>query len=271
MPTERPPTPPDPRTAGARPGSQPASGPPAVLRLLGPAHPSPAPVVAVPGLGLSVDVPARTLRLLQPIVGSTAVALPGYGMPALHGAAPDPAALAAQVCDRLDAAHVTQAVLLGHSASCQIVVEAAVRDPTRVVGVVLVGPTTDPRAAGWPALALRWLRTAIHERPGQIPVLVRDYHRTGLVDMARAMDVARRHRIDHLLAGVTCPVLVVRGRHDRISPADWVATLAALAPQGRAVTLPAGAHMVPITHPDALAESIQAFHPGGVPPSRSQT
>jgi len=85
--------------------------------------------------------------------------------------------------------------------------------------------------------------------------------------MARAMDAARRHRIDRLLARVACPVLVVRGRHDRIAPADWVSTLAELAPQGRAVTLPAGAHMVPITHPTALAAQIEAFHAAVVPPS----
>jgi pimeloyl-ACP methyl ester carboxylesterase len=84
--------------------------------------------------------------------------------------------------------------------------------------------------------------------------------------MARAMDAARWHRIDRLLARVTCPVLVVRGRHDRLAPADWVSTLAELTPQGRAVTLPAGVHMVPITHATALAAQIAAFHPGGVPP-----
>ncbi len=86
MPAERASTPPDPTTAGAGHRSRPADGPPAVLRLPGPAHPSPAPVIAVPGLGLSVDVPARTLRLLQPVVGSTVVALPGYGVPVAHGA-----------------------------------------------------------------------------------------------------------------------------------------------------------------------------------------
>jgi pimeloyl-ACP methyl ester carboxylesterase len=124
---------------------------------------------------------------------------------------------------------------------------------------MLIGPTTDPRAAHWPALAVRWLRTAVWERPGQVPVLARDYRQTGFLDMGRVMDVARRHRIDRALATVSCPVLVVRGHHDRIAPADWVATLAKLAPQGRAVTLPAGAHMVPITHPDALAARIKAF------------
>jgi pimeloyl-ACP methyl ester carboxylesterase len=238
-----------------------------VLHLSGPANPSFAPVVAVPGLGLSVEVPARALRQLQQVVGSTVVALPGYGLPRERGVALNPAALAARLRQHLDTAQVAEAVLLGHSASCQIVVEAAAQNPARVIGVVLVGPTTDPRAARWPALAARWVRTAPWERPGQVPVLARDYHQTGLPNMARAMDAARRHRIDRLLARVACPVLVVRGRHDRIAPADWVSTLAELASQGRAVTLPAGAHMVPITHPTALAAHIEAFHPGGVPPS----
>jgi pimeloyl-ACP methyl ester carboxylesterase len=233
--------------------------PPPLLHLPGLATAVRTPVVAVPGLGLSVQVPARTLRQLQPAVGSSVVALPGYGVPPEPGAAVDPAALAARLLAELDALHVAKVVLLGHSASCQVVVEAAVRDPTRVVAAILVGPTTDPRAASWPALAFRWLRTAVWERPWQAPLLARDYHHTGFVAMARAMEAARRHRIDHAITAVHCPVLVVRGCHDRIAPADWVAALAELAARGRAVTLPAGAHMVPITHPAALAAEISAF------------
>lgn len=74
--------------------------------------------------------------------------------------------------------------------------------------------------------------------------------------MARAMDAARHGRIDRILAGVAAPVLVVRGPRDRIVPADWTATLAATAPHGRAVTLAAGAHMLPLTHPELLAPRI---------------
>ena len=70
------------------------------------------------------------------------------------------------------------------------------------------------------------------------------------------MQAARRHRLDATLATVRCPVLVVRGPHDAICAADWAAALAAAAPRGCAVTLPAGGHMVPVTHPDALAAQI---------------
>jgi pimeloyl-ACP methyl ester carboxylesterase len=53
-------------------------------------------------------------------------------------------------------------------------------------------------------------------------------------------------------------VFIVRGRHDRIAPADWASALAELAPRGRAVTLTEGAHMVPITHPAALAAQVES-------------
>lgn len=160
-------------------------------------------------------------------------------------------------------------VLLGHSASGQIVVEAAVRAPERAAGLVLVGPTMDPRAAGCAALAARWARTAGWERPGQLSTLLRDYRRTGPVSMARALDGARRHRVDRVLRRVRCPVLVVRGRRDRIAPADWTRALADLAPDGRTVTLDGGAHMVPITHPHLLAAAVTASLRGQDPARRS--
>ncbi|MDP9406884.1 MAG: alpha/beta hydrolase, partial [Actinomycetota bacterium] len=111
---------------------------------------------------------------------------------------------------------------------------------------------TDPRSRTWPRLAGRWLATAAHERPGQAPVLLRVYARTGLLSMRRAMDASRRHDVAQAVARTACPLLLVRGRHDRIAPADWVESLAALR-EGRRVSLPVGAHMVPITHAQHLA------------------
>jgi pimeloyl-ACP methyl ester carboxylesterase len=220
------------------------------------AHPegrAPVRVVAVPGLGLSVEVACRALRRI-PDVHPSVRTLPGYGCPARSGTPLAPERLAGLLLDAL-----APAVLVGHSASCQVVTEAAVRAPERVRALVLVGPTTDPRAVPWRVLVARWLRTAAHEHPGQVPLLVAAYARTGPPAMVRAMDAARRHRLDHALAAVRCPVLVVRGAHDAICPADWAERLAAAAPDGRAATLPAGGHMLPITHPADLAARISAF------------
>jgi pimeloyl-ACP methyl ester carboxylesterase len=225
-------------------------------------------VVAVPGLGLSVDgwrAPALLLASRLRI-GAAAVALPAHGVPARRGEPLDPASSARRLLMRLDALGAGPVVLTGHSASCQVVAEAARRAPDRVRALVLVGPTTDPRAPTWPRLAARWLATARHERLGQVPLLLRDYPYSGLGTFARAMDAARRHALEPVLAGLEHPVLAVRGPHDHIAPAPWLDDLAALRPGVGVATLPVGGHMVPVTHPHHLVEALVPFLRGQVAP-----
>ena len=178
--------------------------------------------------------------------------LPGYGVPTGRAGPRRPVELAAALCERLDG----PTTLLGHSSSCQVVAHAARTCPDLVRRLVLVGPTTDPRARTWRALAARWLRTAGHEDPRQVPRLVQQYRRTGLRSMLATMDAARDDDIAITLTQVRCPVVVVRGVHDRIAPSDWVRTLAASAADGVVVELPRGAHMVPLTHPRLVAERL---------------
>src|SRR4051812_10476625 len=166
-----------------------------------------APLLAVPGVGLDEAAWRPTLLALRPRPGTVAL-LPAYG--ARPGAEPlDPAALGARLVNALD--DNTPRVLLGHSGSCQIVAHAAARAGAAVSALVLAGPTPAPAGSSWPALAGGWLRTAAHERPGQLPPLVRTYTQTGPVHMLRAVDEARRDDIRATLRRVSCPVLVVRG------------------------------------------------------------
>lgn len=215
------------------------------------------PLVLVPGLGLAEPVYADLVAAL-PSLDVRVVTLPGYGQPAPRGARLAPPVLAGAVVAETARLGLDRYALLGHSSSSQVVAEAAAADPGRVAAVVLVGPTTDPRARTWPRLVARWLRTAAHEQPGQAPLLARVYARTGLVSMARAMDSSRRHDLRPAVARARAPLLVVRGRADRIAPEDWVDALAR-APGGRAVALPVGAHMVPVTHPRHLAALVGPF------------
>jgi pimeloyl-ACP methyl ester carboxylesterase len=87
--------------------------------------------------------------------------------------------------------------------------------------------------------------------------------------MARGMNAARKDRIGRVLPAVDAPVPIMRGQHDHISPRRSTRELAAATPHGQAETLPAGAHMVPFTHPDALAEHIDAFLGNAVPTGRA--
>lgn len=156
--------------------------------------------------------------------------------------------LAALLRARLDGGPV---VLAGHSQGCQVAAAAAV-DP-RVAALVLLGPSTDPRLRSPWGLTLRWLRTAVGEPRWQLPLVLVQWARTGPVRMRELWRRASPDRIDHRLARVPVPVVVVRGRHDRLCDADWARTLVAAAPDGRLVELPGAAHMTVQTRPDAVA------------------
>ena len=82
---------------------------------------------------------------------------------------------------------------------------------------------------------------------------------TGPGAMTRAMDAARRDRIDERLLAADRPVLVLRGRHDRICPSAWADALVAGIDHRLVRTLAAGAHMVPLTHGRLVAEQAAAF------------
>jgi pimeloyl-ACP methyl ester carboxylesterase len=217
--------------------------------------------VLLPGLGLGAPAWWPTVSALaasgRAVDRRSVLPLPGYGLPASRRDDLRPRALAERVAGDWPPGP-QRAVLMGHSASCQVAVHVAALSAERVEALVLVGPTTDPRGATWPRLVRRWLATARHEPPHQIPVLLRQYARTGPWTMARAMDAARRDQIDRAITTVGCPVLVLRGRHDAIAPPDWTARLADR-PSRRAVTLAAGGHMVPLTHGGLVAAEVIAF------------
>lgn len=215
------------------------------------------PLVLVPGLGLAEPVYAGLVAAL-PALDVHVVTLPGYGQRAPRGTPLSPPALAARVLAETTRLGLPRFALLGHSSSSQVVAEVAAADPGRVTALVLVGPTTDPRARTWPRLVARWLSTAAHERPGQVPLLLHVYARTGLVSMARAMDASRRHDVRPTVARAPVALLLTRGYADRIAPEDWVRALAR-PPDARSVTLPVGAHMVPVTHPRHLAALVGPF------------
>jgi pimeloyl-ACP methyl ester carboxylesterase len=201
--------------------------------------------VFVPGLGLD----GRSSARVRQRIGGTVVILPGMG--ARRRAGPLDA-LAGQLLAALPSRSV---VLVGHSQSCQVVVAAAERDG-RVAGVLLLGPTTDPRLRRPAALAWRWLRTAVREPWWQTPLVLAQWLSTGPRAMRALWRQIAADPIDERLRHVDVPIVVVRGSADALCPHDWAAHLAACAPRGRLVELPGAAHMTPQTRPDDVARAV---------------
>ena len=207
-------------------------------------------VVFVPGLGLD----SRSWqRVRDELSGpSVVVLLPSMGEPAPRGTALSVERQAERLLQRLPRG--ASAILVGHSASCPVVVEAA-RHTDDVVGLVLVGPVTDPGARTWPRMLTQWARTAAHERPGEASVLAPQYLHTGILSMLRGMDSVRRFRTDLALSGLVLPAEIVRGDKDRIASREWSSILRR-ASNGRLTTIHGAAHMVPLTHPSAVVAAV---------------
>ncbi|MFG1638529.1 alpha/beta fold hydrolase [Pseudonocardia alni] len=233
--------------------------PPEVLPLPDSARFGQVGAVAVPGLGLSVRGWEPTLSCLGLPFPATALALPAYGVPASPRAPLDPRSSARRLLRRMDDLGIGSAVLLGHSASCQVVAEVARSAPGRVPALVLVGPTADPRAGSWAALVRGWLRNVVAERPGQVPQLVRDYTYSGMVSFVRALEATRRHPLSDAVGGFGGPVLLLRGVRDGICSADWLARLAASAAAAEVADVASAAHMAPLTHGAEMAAALRPF------------
>jgi len=208
------------------------------------------PVVLVPGLGLGPRSYAPTVEHLT--TPYRIVTLPGYGEPAEPGDDLRPQALGTAVADKIR----ERSVLVGHSAGCQIVVETAVAYPELVHALILVAPTGDVRASSWLDLAARWLGSAVPESPRLIPALAPQYARTTLSSIARAAEAARRHDMARVITRVRAPIVIVRCRHDQLSPAEWTDRLAELT-HGEVRTLATGSHMPVLTNGPELAALIQ--------------
>ena len=177
--------------------------------------------------------------------------LPGFGSPVTARLPVRLEELTAVAAGCLPAPPAPPVVLLGHSTGAQLALRAAAAYPARVAALVLVGITFTPDVRANHLRLVPQLRTYLHERPRELVVTAPDYAR-GRWRVVRYVEEALRDAPEAHLPGLTCPVVVLRGRRDALCPEPFARALAARARDGSAVTLP-GSHNVPYTHPGAVA------------------
>lgn len=206
-----------------------------------------------------------TAELLTPHHPVYVPDLPGFGKSEGPDRVPEVPGLADLLAEWMEAAGVERAALLGNSFGCQVAAELAARHPEMVEGLVLQGPTTDPRGRTAARLVLRWLRDAPRENPSQGPLMIRDYRDAGL---RRALDAFRRmieDPIEEKLPRIQAPTLVVRGSRDPIVPQRWAEEVTHLLPRGRLVVIPGAAHTINYSAPRELARATLSFLDGSDP------
>ena len=215
--------------------------------------------VLLHGIGLSHLEFTGLARELSASGRVIAFDLPGYGSsprPPRQMSVHDHAALVGRELERLD---LGPAVVVGHSMGAQFAVELARQSPWLVDRVVLVGPVVDAGKRTLRQQAVGLLRDSALEPPKTQAMVLSDYLRCGVPWFAAQSGVMRDYPIDVTIAEIAQPVLVIRGADDPIADAAWCRSLAALAPDGRALTIAGNRHNVLHSEPVATAAAILAF------------
>lgn len=156
----------------------------------------------------------------------------------------------------LEDASLGRVVLVGHSSGTQVAARAALRRPDAVAALVLASPTVDPVARSWLRLLVRWRLDGRHEPDGLTESHVPEWRRAGVRRLGHLVRAHLRDRLEDAIVDVGAPVLILRGREDRLLTRRWAHELAARAGDGTVVEVP-GAHTFPWADPAAWSRSVR--------------
>ncbi|MBO9642498.1 MAG: alpha/beta fold hydrolase [Pseudacidovorax sp.] len=168
-------------------------------------------------------------------------------------------------------------LLAGASMGGMVAMEAARQAPGRIAGLALLGTSPLPEtpemhalrsaaieefAAGRAEAVIRAnVAFAFHPANAADPALVQRY--LAMVLDAGADKLIRQNRAVMArpdarlhLGALRCPVLLMCGEADRLTPPDCTRTLAELLPQAEVVWLPEAGHMLTMEAPDAVNAAL---------------
>jgi pimeloyl-ACP methyl ester carboxylesterase len=179
----------------------------------------------------------------------------------------------------LDAAGIAQAALVGHSMGALAALEAALAHPARVSRLALVG-------ASVPMPVSEALLDAARNAPGEAYAMLNNWGHApraklgsspspGISLMGSGLRLLERSRAgvvyadlkacngyrasEAAIAAIACPVLVVAGTRDLLTPARAAAAFAALIPGARLVTLEGAGHTMMSEDPDGVLAALRGF------------
>jgi pimeloyl-ACP methyl ester carboxylesterase len=196
-------------------------------------------------------------------VGALALDLPG------HGASPEPVSVwgsreyAAALEEVLEVLELP-AVVVGHSFGGRVAVHLAARRPDAVAGLVLTGvPLVRLGPPSRPALQYRLVRSLARARLVSSARLEAARERYGSEDYRAARGVMRAILVKVLaesyedeLRSLSCPVELVVGANDDVTPPAIAEVAAGLLASARVEVVPGAGHMTPLEVPGALRAAV---------------
>ena len=198
-----------------------------------------------------------------------------------------PDAAVSQLFALLDEQGIERAILVGNSAGGTLALRAALAQPERVAGLILVSPAV-MAGGGAPAFVQPLLRSPQLQRLGPLIARAllgqgdtlesRAYYDASLVtaeqrarsrlgvqveNWDRALweftAASQASNLTETLAEVTMPVLVVTGENDLVVPASQSIALGGRLPNAEVVVIPACGHLAQEECPVALLDAVNGW------------
>lgn len=194
--------------------------------------------------------------------------LPGFGRSPLPPVPWDVADYAHLVIELAEALRLKSFVLVGHSFGARVAVQIAVDDPARVEKMILTGMPALRRlqsirqlfyllAKGGPLLIPHRYREAVRRKFYRL-ANVQDYAQEPVArreTFLRVIDWDQRH----LFGKIGCPVGLIWGKGDRLTPLRVAYFLRKEIPAAELIVVPGTGHRLPYQQPLLFAHLVQEF------------
>jgi len=206
---------------------------------------------------------------LREVARPFTVDLPGHGLSSRIGS-PSVRAYAEAIAETIPHLHPGRFFVAGHSLGGAVALELALRYPERVRGLVLLSTGAHfPALAATPDLFLLPIAAA----PGKFrDLFLGEGVSAEALALARAAvagcppeviraDVGAAKGFDAraALPSLRCPVLILCGTEDHITPPRYATWLKEGLPDARVILIPGAGHMLPLERPEQVNAAIAEF------------
>ena len=184
--------------------------------------------------------------------------LPGFGGSDRSGQPLQLANYADFIAELLAALHLQNAVFIGNSYGCQIILEYIQRyGQDKIDQLVLIGPTVYADERYTLLQFLRVLQDIPRESAKTLALLLRDYMHASPRQCLRSLRDALDDKPEDKLENILISTLVIRGKNDKLVPQLWAERITRALPQGELAVIPGSGH---VTHSTAASEVARSIH-----------
>ncbi len=221
--------------------------------------PSKTQLVLVHGLGVSGDYYHPFAEQMVHLYDIHIIDLPGFGKTPKPRSTLTIEELAQVLIDYIEEKQLKDVVIVGQSMGCQIIAHAVAAQPALFRRMILLAPTVNKDERHVLRQTYRLIQDVFFEPPSAVLLVLRDYMRMGL---RRYLSTTKHMIADHIektLNRCPLPILIVRGKNDKIVPHDWVHYLSQAGPNRTMVEIAHSPHLLHYKTPEELVDICQHF------------